>query len=727
MRPSAILFAPIVAFAATSPAAAEPQLNGGVIGIEIRLPDGDGGYEVVTASDPDRRLQHQFNRARCVCGIAGVMNDDTTFAARLSYSTPPAASVDVPVEIWLGTGCDTTDINQRSANCGPGPKDTIADGDDIAQVLDRPLLVRDLMDPAASGMCPTAAYTSAVWAFTDPDNTDSFQDSFRADVIVDPLAPPLPAKFVHAEGGESAIDLEWAAPTSNEEDVYYWQLLCARVTADGVVPAFETPPVSPRYDVSEELCGVTDDGRPAIAEIPVEEGTEGADAAAGPGLPLELANLDPDYLCGEIVSTGTTMRIENLVNDAEYAFALLSVDEAGNVAGVTIDHYVIPRPATDFWEDLHDRGSDVEGGFCLIADTYGDRGGPGGALTSALRDFRDDTLASTAFGRWLTAVYYDHVAPLGELAQGSIVARVVLGIVLVPFVVIALAWHLLTLPGLLGLILLGTWLRRSRWRKPAVAGAALLALGGSASAQAFQPYWEDETAIEETDTPSDIKWHAGIKLGPYVPSIDAQLGDSAYQDMFGGYNIVPMIDVDRFFLWPAGQLGAGISLGYLGKTANAYEEGSDMRAAGDETSFKLIPFTVNAVYRFTQLDDEYGIPLVPYARAGVGYYVWWTTAPDGTVAEVYQDGDGNACDPEMTVDCTANKGRGASMGVVGALGLAIRAERIDPTAAATMRDGGMHHAGFYAEYQLAKVDGFGRDGKLSVGDNTWFAGVDFEF
>jgi hypothetical protein len=44
-----------------------------------------------------------------------------------------------------------------------------------------------------------------------------------------------------------------------------------------------------------------------------------------------------------------------------------------------------------------------------------------------------------------------------------------------------------------------------------------------------------------------------------------------------------------------------------------------------------------------------------------------------------------------------------------------------------MRESGIEHAGFYGEYSAGKVDGFGSDKKLSVGDSTWFAGVDFEF
>ena len=57
----------------------------------------------------------------------------------------------------------------------------------------------------------------------------------------------------------------------------------------------------------------------------------------------------------------------------------------------------------------------------------------------------------------------------------------------------------------------------------------------------------------------------------------------------------------------------------------------------------------------------------------------------------------------------------------------MRAERIDLDAARSMREGGLLHASFFAEFQLAKVDGFGSSKKLSVGDNTWFAGVNFEF
>lgn len=82
---------------------------------------------------------------------------------------------------------------------------------------------------------------------------------------------------------------------------------------------------------------------------------------------------------------------------------------------------------------------------------------------------------------------------------------------------------------------------------------------------------------------------------------------------------------------------------------------------------------------------------------------------------------------DSTGQMCGNKAYGASLGVQGSIGLSIRAERIDASAAMSMRESGIQHAGIYGELSAAKVDGFGSDKKLSVGGTTWFAGVEFEF
>ena len=199
-----------------------------------------------------------------------------------------------------------------------------------------------------------------------------------------------------------------------------------------------------------------------------------------------------------------------------------------------------------------------------------------------------------------------------------------------------------------------------------------------------------------------------------------------YEQMFGGYSILPMLDIDYFFLRGVGQFGVGASIGYMGKKEHAWQAGSDPmsanrpRAPGDDNKFRLFPLSINAVYRLTYLDDNYGVPIIPYARGGIAYYVWWVTAPNGDFAK-------SCVGPNTTDTCPKTTAAGASLGVVGSLGLALRAERIDASAARSMRESGIEHAGFYAEYSIGKVDGFGSDKKLSVGAATWFAGVDFEF
>jgi hypothetical protein len=389
-----------------------------------------------------------------------------------------------------------------------------------------------------------------------------------------------------------------------------------------------------------------------------------------------------------------------------------------------------PKPVTDFWQDIHDKGSQVEGGFCLIAETYGDDN----PLTNTLRGFRDHTLADTVLGRALTDAYYATLGKLGAVVHGHWSLRILSGILLAPLVLFALLWHWLTLPGLV-IIAVGLALRRRMMRSRMLAKTAAAAtlgvvlMAAPSRAHAQSPYWENQaTGSTETTTGfaedfGTAKWHIGAGIGPYTPDIDSQstqrnsAGQGPYQAMFGGYEIMPMLTVDRYLWSGFGDLGVGLSVSYMGKSANAYVIPSDPsdpnrpRSPGDTTAFRLIPVQVTAVYRFSVLDDDYGIPIVPYARGGFGYYIWWSTI-DGRLS---------------TDDMVSGKALGASAGLVGAVGIAIRAERIDTQAARAMRESGIQHAGFFAEINAGWVDGFGHSTKLDVGGTTWFAGIELEF
>jgi len=685
--------------------------------------------------DPDS-IWNYFNLAHCVCSFFNY-NPDTedpaffedTFAYEITVenSTTPLTR---PVEFWTGTDCANTNTDIRDTNCTQvGSLDVSAIQSTGAGVIEIPIYDLMVPRPGERPGCQERLQASTTWALVDADADSTFEYFLQDQIETDTDPPPLPTNF-SAIGAEEAIEISWTPPTEGVADIAFYQALCA--TSEGGSIAKDNGPAA-RYETAYQLCGAAQDITLSPSDIETN-----AEMDAGVGsitLTEELASLSPSYLCGESTSpTATSMRISGLKNGVGYTVVLLAIDKYGNASGTYFTSSLVPQPATDFWEDLHDKGSDVEGGFCLLAQAYGGSG----PITQAMRAFRDETLASTAYGRWLIDAYYGSVGSID--LGGSIVLRAIIAVVLLPVVALAMLWHLLTLPGLLGLGALLYVMRRRRLQMPRWAAAAttvVVLVLGSGAAHAQTPYWEDNSVgdgDEELgpDDPRRVKWHAGIRLGPYVPGIDEQLGmpigryDGPYDQMFGGRSILPMLDVERFFLYEFGQLGAGISIGYLGKKAHPWEAGSDPndpnrpRSDGDDNTFRLFPFSLNAVYRLTYLDDELGIPLIPYARAGLAYYVWWVDAPNGDFAKSCKDGSDNAM-------CETTSARGASLGFVGSIGLAIRAERIDTSAARSMRESGIEHAGFYAEYSLGKVDGFGSDKKLSVGDATWFAGVDFEF
>ena len=311
-------------------------------------------------------------------------------------------------------------------------------------------------------------------------------------------------------------------------------------------------------------------------------------------------------------------------------------------------------------------------------------------------------------------------------------------------VVFALLWHWFTLLGTLGFLAVTWWgwghrrrlvrgIRRALSTRLVayVAGGAAIVVHGASRADngGYSSTWgERGWSFDEEPAAVDgpVTWHAGIRFGPYTPDIDKQFGRATgpYEQMYGGYEILPIIDVDRILWTGFGQVGAGGSIGYMQKSAHSFEHGSDPedphrpRSPGSTNTFRLVPLALTASFRFTWLDDQYGIPLVPYIRGGLSYYAWWVSADADTVCK----------DGGTAPGCSKNEPAGASLGVQGSIGVAIRAERInDAFDMASMRQSGIRHAGFYGELSLAKVDGFGSDTKLSVGGRTWFAGVDFEF
>ncbi len=654
----------------------------------------------------------QFNTARCVCDEAGSTQNVLFNAAWATRPTPPSGQLFA----WVGTGCQAAaTVEARLMECSSlaGIEDPLAI-DDGENKFER---VGGLLTPGTNNAGCKEEVKAVTYGLYTSTGGVTLTKVVEMLINVDMNPPPVPTT-VTVSAQEGQIALNWDTITSDAGDIQYFQALCS--LRDGSEVHVD-PTHDAQYDTANGLCGVNQ--ALTIAALTIENDMEViGDPIAPTDLSSGMAALDGSFICGEALgSTASRIELENLTNGNQYIVILVSVDKAGNPSAVYVPRTISPQPVTDFWEDVNEDEPGLEGGLCLVESAYGS-GGTG--IYGALRAWRDE-LQQSELGRWFVARYYAWGAPVAAASRASIIVRAAVAIVMLPLIAVALVWHALGLPLLLALLAALVWWRRRRHldrhlgrSRLRLALAATLGLAPSlAAAQSVTPYWDDSLAVE-ADTDLRPRWHFGVRLGPFLPSIDDERLDSQpYQRMFGDGSWMPAIDLHRVFHTRAGQIGAGLSVGYFGKTADAWKPGSDTeRAPGNETSLRIVPVELTAIYRASQLDDNWGIPLVPYARGGLGYSLWWVRRPDGELAK--------ACPPDMT---NCDRAIGGSLGLVGAAGLAIRAEGIDPDAARSMRDSGLDHAGFYAEVEVAWIDGFGSAKKLSLGDTTWFAGIDFEF
>ncbi|CAN5912988.1 hypothetical protein BH11MYX2_BH11MYX2_25500 [soil metagenome] len=654
------------AIAVLSPALAHADLpNGATLTWQKFKIHEDGGDLKEPADDFARR--HYLNLAHCVCSreSAGI---ETTFSYELRSTAD--TNTNKPAEIWVGTMCD--DETLRATHCQRLDNVSIPN---IDLIVTTPATIEVPFYTVVNGFqnmdaCQEREGDAFLWTLVDSDGDGTYDYTGSQSIGatssvagIDTKPPPIPTDF-EAASSDNGISLSWKQTTNS--DIFAYAAFCAK--QDGT-PAKENVSSDVFYQTPRTLCDLESDIALTPTDIAVEASDDpDAGMPAAAVFPPEIGQLDRSFLCGSTTSqTALGMSIDGLENGVAYSVAVIAIDRYGNAAGVQFNQTITPKPATDFWEDLHDRGSKVEGGFCLGTTTpWG--GGPGAGL-------------------------------------------------------LALAIAFILIPRA----------RRRTFVRVLGPAAGLLVFGLATPAHAQAPYWasDDNTSSSEAIYLGDniVKWNIGLRLGPYTPQIDSQLGANGtgpYKQMFGGYRVIPMLDIDRIVWSGFGQLGFGGSIGYMQKTAHAFTEGSSpddvnrMRTPGNSNTFRLLPLQATAVYRFTVLDDLYGIPVVPYLRGGLAYYLWMVRTNGSTSKACIGGGETSTCDG-------GEKALGATLGVTGAIGIAFRAERIDSSTALSMRQSGLEHAGFYAELNFAKVDGFGSDSKLSVGDNTWFVGANFEF
>jgi hypothetical protein len=668
-------------------------------------------------------------------------------------------------EIWFGSDCaNATDMNARDSRC---VKLTTFQPDIFQSNIDQPFFVdaNVLMFPEGSaaqkGLCVSAQdKVVSVFALIQSGNATTYTSTSHKDYNIDTRPPPL-VKDYEVVGSEDGLAVKWTVDATSAKDIWYYQALCSRTDGSplrdtpliGDTPQFVDvckPNTTPTADAGVPPtadAGATD-AAPVSGFVPLAADADVSAPDAG-GVTTGEPEINPLYLCGSQSAGGSSMTI-TIPKDVVLApgelinVRLLVSDKSKNFVDMGTQS-ASSQPVQDFWEVFNGAGGQVEPGYCFVATAaYGDYNHP---FVLVLRDFRDHTLAKFGAGRDFIAWYYRNSPPLAAFIREHTVARIGAQVILWPVVLLAGTWEYTTVLDKLALFavlaFVIAWRRhrkaarrtaaapvaasasekpaRGRRHRALAAGAAtiLLVLCTSHIASAQAVYDDEVDTVDAAPVPS--AWVFEIKVGPYYPDVDESAGVSGsrpFERTFGTRKVaMTQMELDRFFLYPGGQLGVTLGLGYYQRTTRSFAQlngepdFTGPRAPADNTAFHLMPLTLGAVYRFTTLADRTVVPIVPYAKLGLEYGLWWISKTNG-LASVPGKGDAS----------------GGSFGWQGALGLSVRMDAFDPGAARNMQmEMGVEHVGFFAELSYANVDGFGDSHKMTVGDATWSAGINFEF
>jgi hypothetical protein len=232
--------------------------------------------------------------------------------------------------------------------------------------------------------------------------------------------------------------------------------------------------------------------------------------------------------------------------------------------------------------------------------------------------------------------------------------------------------------------------------------------------------WAPEAAAEETQNveqswrqprefESPQRFALEIRFGPYRPLIDdAFPQQKPYESVFGSDRRLAFgleFDWQLLRIPNVGTFGPGIGWGYTNMSALARLASSGEESA-EETSLNIMPMYGVGVLRIDALARQIGVPLVGYAKAGLGYGIYWT---------------GNEVETQR---------RGRTWGTHFALGGMFLLDIIDRHSAREIdNEWGVNNTYVFFEWMVANLNDFKATEDRSVmriGTNTWMLGLAFE-
>jgi hypothetical protein len=351
---------------------------------------------------------------------------------------------------------------------------------------------------------------------------------------------------------------------------------------------------------------------------------------------------DATELCYAEVSASTTqVRLSGLVNGTPYTVAVVAIDPSGGVSALSPPATATPEPTLGFYEKYKQDGGSATG--CALS--------PSSPLSNHARLL------------WIA------------LAASLLAARYRSG--------------------------------RRRKNSPHTIIIALMIFltSDAASAQIVSERstddWARNPSASSIEMPPDWGLELGISL--YRPAVDSEFGGAIhpYADTFGSSrHLMSEVELDRYLGHQFGSWGVGLRIGYQKVTGTAFFS-DGITPSGDETSLRLVPFSLSALYKADGLPGLRVVPLVPYVKAGLDGVYWTETTTGGQASH-------NGFTPGWHV----------------AAGIALGLNSLGTGA---IKQGAVAGPGsLFFEWDYAAINGLGMGSQLHVGDSTWCAGLMFD-
>lgn len=204
------------------------------------------------------------------------------------------------------------------------------------------------------------------------------------------ISPPPAPTDVTVTGGNEALQVSWSG-LSGVTDLNGFLVFCSRgenlqVFKDSY---YKNQYTSCATGTGAGAGGSTDTG--GSTGTGGDAGTGGSASAAGAGgtttspvltyaqaddtipvgktfaAPAQFTNLDPNYVCHNLVTTQKSVRIDGLQNGAPYLVGVSAVDRSGNASPIKTVVFGEPVPTRDFLAGYKEAGGEAEGGYCTFS------------------------------------------------------------------------------------------------------------------------------------------------------------------------------------------------------------------------------------------------------------------------------------------------------------------------------------------------------------------------